>query len=88
MPSAYHAYAIQELHPLAFADDWVRSDLGWPTWMETPEARDLLEDPAAMREATQEQLARVLTVIVRLKRFSEDGSGGRRPCPKVIQCHT
>jgi hypothetical protein len=39
--------------------------------METPEARALLEDPAAMREATPEQLARVLTVVVRLERFSE-----------------
>jgi hypothetical protein len=44
--------------------------------MASSEARALLEDPAAMREATPEQLARVLTVIVRLERFSDGTMAG------------
>ncbi len=72
MPFACRAPAIEELHRLVYADDWARSDLGGPTWMATPEARALLEDPAAMGEVTQEQLARGLTVVVRLEWFSEE----------------
>jgi hypothetical protein len=76
MPYALHADELEELHRLVYADDWIRYDLGWPTWMESSEARALLEDPAAMREATPEQLARVLTVIVRLERFSDGTMAG------------
>jgi hypothetical protein len=76
MPYARYVDELEELHRLVYADDWIRYDLGWPTWMESSEARALLEDPAAMREATPEQLARVLTVIVRLERFSDGTTAG------------
>jgi hypothetical protein len=75
-PYPRYAQELDELHRLVYADDWIRSDLGWPTWMATSEAKALLEDPTAMRDATPEQLARVLTVIVRLERFSDGAMAG------------
>ena len=76
MPYARFADELEELHRLVYADDWVRYDLGWPTWMASSEARVLLADPAAMSAATPEQLARVLSVIVRLERFSDGTMAG------------
>jgi hypothetical protein len=76
VPYPRYAAELVELNRLVYADGWIRSDLGWPTWMETPEARALLEDPAAIRDATPEQLARVLTVVVRQERFSDGAMAG------------
>jgi hypothetical protein len=43
----------------------------WPEWMQTDEAQRLLADHAAIAEATDEQLVRVLTALKRGDRFGE-----------------
>jgi len=44
---------------------WVDPDLDWISWSESREARQLRDQPLAMRRATPEQLSRLLTVIAR-----------------------
>lgn len=57
----------------AFLEDaygWVR-DFDWTAWTKTPEADRLLDDPAAVAAADQDDLARMLTVLLRQDRFIE-----------------
>ncbi len=51
--------------------DWVVPGFDWPTWQRTDEARRFLEDADAIAGATVEDLERLLTVHIRLNRFSE-----------------
>src|SRR5207244_1533652 len=50
---------------------WVRSGFDWPTWSQTAEARNLQNDPHLLAQATQVQLASLLTVCIRQDRFVE-----------------
>lgn len=51
--------------------DWVRPDIDWPAWAITPEAGRLRTDPAALAAATSDDLAHLLTALVRGDRFYE-----------------
>lgn len=50
---------------------WVIFGFDWPAWASTAEAQALRRDPAALAAATPDQLARLLTALVRSERFSE-----------------
>jgi Family of unknown function (DUF6508) len=50
---------------------WVLRGFDWPAWMSTPEAIELRDDPSVLERATFEQLARLLTVLIRQDRFVE-----------------
>jgi hypothetical protein len=54
----------------AYEFGWVRS-FNWSTWRETEEGKRLMARPEQVATATEEQLAKVLTVIFRGDRFSE-----------------
>ena len=43
----------------------------WPDWMETEEAQRLLADHSAIAEATDDQLVKLMTALVRGDRFGE-----------------
>jgi SAM-dependent methyltransferase len=58
------------------AGDWIRAGFDWPAWMATDEGRTLRDDPAAVEAATPEQLARLITAIVRSDRFTEGSIAG------------
>ncbi len=45
----------------------------WPTWKETAEAAALRDDPLALAQAGGEQLAKLLTTLIRGERFAEGG---------------
>lgn len=51
--------------------EWVRHDFDWPKWMQTTEARRLRDKEDALASATSDQLARLLTVVIRQERFCE-----------------
>ncbi len=53
---------------------WVRP-FDWGQWMGTDEAIGLRDDPAALAVATPDQLARLLTTLIRQDRFVEDALG-------------
>lgn len=50
---------------------WVLPDLDWPMFASTREAATLREDPSALAKASELQLAKLLTVIIRQDRFAE-----------------
>jgi hypothetical protein len=52
--------------------EWVLIDFNWPEWMMTKEACRLRDDPSALEQATAEQLARLITVLVRQDHFGCD----------------
>jgi hypothetical protein len=48
----------------------------WPAWLAGDEGRALRDDPVALAAATPEQLARLVTAIVRSDRFTEGSIAG------------
>jgi len=50
---------------------WVLSDFDWPTWKGSEEAIRLRDDAHSLAAATADQLARVLTVMIRQERLAE-----------------
>ena len=71
VPHASYTEAANDLVKVLYAKGWIRSDFDWPNWAPSPEARALRDDPAALAEATADQLAKLLTVVVRQERFSD-----------------
>ena len=49
---------------------WVHS-FDWPEWIESAEYSRLREDPAVLERATPEQLAKLITALVRGERFCD-----------------
>ena len=58
------------------AGSWVLVGFDWRAWLAGAEARGLRDDPAALAAASSDQLARLLTAIVRSDRFSEGSIEG------------
>ena len=50
---------------------WVRPDIDWGTWAQTDEAHELERDPSRIAAATPEQIAHMLTTVIRGDRFNE-----------------
>lgn len=50
---------------------WISPDIDWPAWAVTPGARRLHDEPAALESATSDDLAHLLTALVRGDRFYE-----------------
>jgi len=71
IPYAEYPPVVDELIATAYEDDWVRRNLDWTTWLTTTEAQSLVNDAGAVEQATTEQLARLLTAIVRQERFTD-----------------
>lgn len=60
-----------EFLEVAYRDGWVRPDLDWPEWAQTPEAQRLRGDRWALEQATVLDVARLLTFVIRADRFVE-----------------
>ncbi|MGV2417825.1 MAG UNVERIFIED_CONTAM: DUF6508 domain-containing protein [Paenibacillus polymyxa] len=70
-------YTILSDEGLAFVqacydNDWI-VNYDWGTYAQTDEAQQLRDDPSALSEATEDQVSKVLTIVVRQERFC-DGS--------------
>jgi len=50
---------------------WVCMDFNWVKWMQTAEAIRLRDDSEALAKATPDQLAHLLTILIRQDRFCE-----------------
>lgn len=66
----YHP-EVDRFVSVAYEDGWVRTDFDWVKWSATQEARTLRDDPVALAAATPDQLAKLITVLVRQERFNE-----------------
>jgi hypothetical protein len=56
---------------MAYDQGWVLTDFNWPAWKGTEEAITLRDNPAALEKASPDQLAKLLTVVIRQDRFAE-----------------
>jgi hypothetical protein len=56
----------------AYESGWVKP-FDWADWLQTPEAQNLANNPEVIAAATHDQLAKVLTVVIRQDRF-DDGA--------------
>jgi hypothetical protein len=56
--------------------DWIVIGFDWRTWLATAEGQALRDEPDAVASATPEQLAWLLTAIVRSDRFVEGSIEG------------
>ncbi len=50
---------------------WVQQDFDWSEWKETPEALCLRDEEDSLASASPDQLAHLLTVVIRQERFCE-----------------
>ena len=55
---------------------WVIGGFDWRTWLETAEGRAFREQPESVASATPDELAMLLTAIVRSDRFVEGSMEG------------
>jgi hypothetical protein len=73
IPLGYFAFSadaaafIQATYDLGL----IRTDLDWPSWHRTPDGHALISDPQRVASASAEELANVLTTLVRGDRFAE-----------------
>jgi len=71
MPWFDYSDAVIAFIEYCYKDGWVLTDFSWGVWKRTTEAIDLARDPAKLACASAEQLAKLLTVIIRQDRFNE-----------------
>jgi hypothetical protein len=71
MPWVDYSVIVKRFIRTAYDLGWVRPEVNWPEWAQTPEAIRLRDEPDAIKQATEDQLARLLTVVVRADRFAE-----------------
>lgn len=55
---------------------WITAGFDWGAWLQSDEGRALRDRPEALAAAAPEQLARLLTAIVRSDRFVEGSIAG------------
>jgi hypothetical protein len=70
MPSFEMSDLLTRFEAMTYDVGWVQ-DFDWMEWSRGPEAKRLLRDKASLADATVDQIANVLTTIVRSERFSE-----------------
>lgn len=61
---------------MAYETGWILRDFDWPSWAGSDEAIRLRDDPATQAAAIPDQLAQLLTVLIRQDRFVEGSLGG------------
>ena len=71
MPWFSMSEPARRLVETSYENGWVLADFDWPEWMGTAEARRLRDDRTALALASIEQVARLLTVLIRQDRFVE-----------------
>lgn len=73
LPYAVMSEPVMAFLEAAHDNGWVVGHFDWTSWADTNEARRLISDEADLAEATSDQLAQLLTVLIRQDRFA-DGS--------------
>jgi hypothetical protein len=71
MPYFITSKAADKLVEHCYEHDWVLRDFDWPGWMQSTEAQELRDNPETLAKASPDQLANLLTVLIRQEKFSE-----------------
>ena len=56
---------------MAYQTGWILEDFDWATWAQSTEGQLIANDRAVLANAYPEQLAKLLTALVRQNRFVE-----------------
>jgi hypothetical protein len=75
VPCCFYSRGAEQFIELCYRDQWVKRDFDWPVWKETEEATALRDRPEALAQASADQLASLLTVLIRQERFVEGSLG-------------
>jgi hypothetical protein len=70
MPFVSNGDVVQSFVETAYQHGWVLTDFDWPEWTQSDEAARFRDD-RAIDSATEEELAKLLTVCIRQDRFVE-----------------
>ena len=70
-PCVTYSDLVGEFVQSAYDDGWVMTDFDWPKWIASKEAKTLGKGGVSLKRATPQQLARMLTAIIRQDRFME-----------------
>jgi len=62
---------LSQLVDVAYRYGWVRETVNWPEWIQTSEATALRNNPSVLAQATEDQLACLITTCIRQERFCE-----------------
>ncbi|WP_187278625.1 DUF6508 domain-containing protein [Methylobacterium sp. WL64] len=62
---------VQRFVADCYTHGWVLDGFDWAAWAQTPKAQRLRDDPTALARASERQLARLLTTVIRQDRFVE-----------------
>lgn len=76
MPWFAHSEPILRFVQTAYDEEWVLLRFAWVSWAGTPEAQALQGDRDALAQATPEQLAKLLTMLIRRDKFAEGALAG------------
>lgn len=75
MPSFEMSDLLTRFEAMTYDVGWIK-DFDWMEWSRGSEAKILMRDQASLADATVDQIAKVLTTIVRSDRFSEGALAG------------
>lgn len=70
MPYFSLGEVASDFYKMLYDEGWILMDFDWPVWGQSAEAITLCEDAAALARAEAQQLAKLLTVVVRQDRFA------------------
>jgi len=85
MPYFIFSPGAEKLLKVFYKQGWALTEFDWPAWTQTREYARLREGKAALSKATPDQLARLLTVIVRQDRFVEGSLNGAHKSGLLIK---
>ncbi len=71
MPYNYLSATAAAFVQATYDNGWIRTDFNWAEWSSTDEARQLQDNAASLENASVDQLANLLTLLVRQDRFCE-----------------
>lgn len=75
MPHYKSSESLNRFMQMAYDVGWVK-DFDWMKWSRGAEAKMLFRDEASLAQATADQIANVITTIVRSDRFCEGALAG------------
>jgi len=71
MPSSSLSPEAKAFNKMIYQEGWILDGFEWSEWAQTDEFKDLFSKPEALGKASADQLAKLLTALVRKERFCE-----------------
>ena len=71
MPSSSLSPEAKAFNRMIYQEGWILDGFDWPEWAQTDEFKDLFSKPEALAKASVDQLAMLLTALLRKERFCE-----------------